>query len=117
MLTAQDIFDRVYNHFIVNRQPRSVRDSATSTFCLYRGDNGERCAGGLFIVDDLYNEEIEGERIGELTSYLEPGCSAHIALLTELQRVHDNYSVYQDMKNRLILIAEDFSLAVPKDPS
>jgi len=115
MLTAQDIFDRVYNHFIVNRQPRSLRDGGESTECRYHGSNGERCAGGLFIIDELYDETIEGERVSDITSYLEPGCSSHIKLLTELQRAHDGYIHHVDMKKKLISIAEDFSLTVPKE--
>lgn len=117
MLSAQDIFDRVYNHFIVNRQPRSTRMEKIGVgeyeACRYRGDGGAKCAAGLFIPDDQYAEEIEGALCLDIKERLEPGCAENIEMLRELQRAHDTNKTHLGMQTSMELVAYDFKLKVP----
>jgi hypothetical protein len=62
-MTKQEIFDKVWQYFIVEKHKRSV---ATATYnndetCFYRhpcGD-GRRCIVGLFIADEHYEGRLE----------------------------------------------------------
>lgn len=88
--TQQQIFDHVWDHFIVKGNPRSV-DEEDSQSCMYRGPNGRRCAAGLFIPDDKYDEDFEGRAISDVEGELDLGWSqSQLRALTELQAAHDN---------------------------
>lgn len=56
-MLAQEIVDRVYQHFIVEKNPPSIDKDGR---CLYRGPNGTKCAAGLFIKDEEYKPDFEG---------------------------------------------------------
>jgi len=57
-VTLQSIFDRAWEHFVVNFSPLSV--SSSGNRCLYRSPEGHKCAIGLVIDDNDYTPEIEG---------------------------------------------------------
>ena len=115
MLTAQDIFDRVYNHFIVKRRPRSTRalPGDSHDTCAYRGNYGAKCAAGLFIPDHLYEEEMEGGLCTDIKDKLEPGCAENIYLLLELQRAHDFNKTHFGMQQDMEYVAVEYKLKVP----
>jgi hypothetical protein len=58
-LGNQEAFDGVWTAFVVEKAPPSYQPTAgswdTDHRCLYRGPNGEKCAAGTLIPDDLYN--------------------------------------------------------------
>ncbi len=58
--TIQQVFDKVWDHFVVNKGTQSKIDSC----CQYRGPDGARCAVGVCLPDDLYDAGMEGHRIG-----------------------------------------------------
>ena len=58
-MTNQEVFNTVWNHFVVDRNTYSVDETGV---CQYRGEGpkeGAKCAIGLFIPDDIYNFEME----------------------------------------------------------
>lgn len=55
MPTKQETFDTVVSH--LRRQGRCAMDRLT---CVYRAENGDRCAAGCLIPDDLYSSNLEG---------------------------------------------------------
>lgn len=57
--TKQGIID----HILANYKGRSTNSNGT---CLYRGDNGRRCAVGVFIPDDDYTLEMECKSAAEI---------------------------------------------------
>ena len=57
LLTNQEVFDKVWDHFITKKNPQSI--DINSGRCYYRGPQGERCAAGLFIPDEKYHVELE----------------------------------------------------------
>jgi hypothetical protein len=56
-MTKQEIFDKVWNHFIVEKNPVGF-DNETNV-CMYRNAEGYKCAVGILIPDDEYSEFIE----------------------------------------------------------
>lgn len=94
------MFDTVWNHFVVNKGPRSAkepyREMGSAGRCLYRGQDGAKCAIGLFIPDERYHSEFDmigapGMRVIKdetLHDIIEQ--SITIETLRELQRCHDD---------------------------
>lgn len=54
-MEAQEIFDKVAEHLATQKRP-SLRSSG----CAYRGDEGRKCAFGIFIPDADYTKDFEG---------------------------------------------------------
>lgn len=57
-MTRQEIFDTVATHLITQG-----RRAWTGTNCMYLAPNGDRCAIGCLIPDDLYTPEMEGSGV------------------------------------------------------
>lgn len=61
-MTNQDAFTTVWQHFIVEKNPPSyVQDTKEpdGIQCMYRGNDGAKCAFGIFIPDELYIDTFE----------------------------------------------------------
>lgn len=117
--TKQEIFDRVWDHFVVQGNPRSVSDDGED--CRYRGRNGTRCAVGIFIDDADYDERMDAlggafdslfdllDHAPELRAFLH----THRVTLTELQRIHDLAPTESHLKIKLVDWARHNDLVVP----
>lgn len=60
-MTPQDIFDRVSEHLL--KQGRAAINPTPHTpsmTCVYRAPNGDKCAVGCLIPDELYRPDFEG---------------------------------------------------------
>lgn len=126
MLTDQQIFDKVWQHFVVERGPWSVNRYGT---CQYRGPRGQKCAVGVLIPDDMYQPSMERIEVGDLVfyhqfqavvDYLDTTNERRAKLLQDLQKAHDegpyeytDASFTQAMQDRLMLIAHSYGLTVP----
>lgn len=62
-LTNQQVFDKVWKHFVTNKQPKSLSSSGQ---CVYRNLRNEKCAIGVFIPDECYNRYLEGQGVQAL---------------------------------------------------
>lgn len=126
-MTAQEIFDKVYTHLLVQRYP-SMSDpgdeaDAGRAICMYRGVSGRSCAVGCLISDDAYLPMLENliaTNIHVVTALENSGIEVTEGIehmLNELQAVHDGLSqsaigfteatIGSQMRN----IAEKYSLA------
>lgn len=104
--TAQEVFDKVYNHLMT--QMKICTDKFN---CLYRGEDGLKCAAGCLIPDEYYKEEMEEKAWEQLvTKGMVP--SDHEKLISDLQCVHD-YATPDKWKEALAIIAEKHGLTVP----
>lgn len=103
MPTRQETFDRVAKHLLTqNYKCEEIADDSSSA-CLYRDGKGGMCAAGCLIPDDKYDPKMEYEAVvqfdGDDNSLL--GMAAKvileeghdIALVGQLQSIHDNQSV------------------------
>jgi hypothetical protein len=115
-VTAQEIFERVWNHFVVNGAPKSVR----GRHCSYRGRGGNACAVGILVADSECRtwDRLTSPAVtnlfhaGRLPARLIP----HVSLLVSLQSAHDSWYDRLDGEEReesLRRIARDFNLTVP----
>jgi len=128
-LTNQEIFTKVWNHFVIEEQPFSIdhdRELAYDTHeddqnrCAYRGPGGTKCAVGLFITDENYSPSIEGFFVSTLfeDGYLSGIGEESLHLLRRLQVVHDDSakrSSREMFERRMRLVAADpeYLVAVP----
>lgn len=52
----QDAFNRIWQHFVIEKNPPSVREHSIikpNTVCLYRAPNGNGCAVGCMMPDEM----------------------------------------------------------------
>lgn len=113
-ITAQEIFDLVWDHFVTRKQPLSVGDQGD---CLYRGPHGTKCAVGILVSDEEctgWDDVMIGVYTlaakGQLPSRLIP----HKNLLVALQDAHDSARIYGNLEERLRDLAKRFSLRIPE---
>lgn len=88
MTTAQEIVDKIWNWFAVQKQPRGW-DSELER-CAYRGDGGSRCAVGCLLEDD----EVPDRNLAVVDLIvcmaLPERLTPHMLLLSRLQEWHDS---------------------------
>lgn len=86
-MQPQEIFDKVVDHLFTQGEPAMGTNTLS---CLYRGENGQMCAVGCLIPDDLYDVYMEGYGVGDLLdTYTLPDLVGNYTLLSRLQRLHD----------------------------
>ena len=103
-MKPQEIFNKASAHLMGMDGP-SLDDNGRS--CAYRGKdddcefNGQKCAVGLFIADEHYDDDLEGQGITGSQSVADAVAASwgqddltsdQISLLADLQMVHDDTS-------------------------
>lgn len=104
-MKPQEIFDAASAHLMGMDGP-SLDDNGRS--CAYRGKdddcefNGQKCAVGLFIADEHYDDDLEGRGI-KSSQYVADAVAAswgqddltedQLMLLADLQDAHDDTSI------------------------
>jgi hypothetical protein len=92
-MTNIELINFVFEKLIA-QGARSIRSADDR--CMYRGDNGLKCAAGHLIKDEFYSRQIEtlGACAGIVKKALtDSGIDKRqLQLVGELQAVHDNYS-------------------------
>lgn len=101
-MTEQKIFDKVATH--LQKQGRRALDK--DGVCVYRGEEGAKCAVGALIPDELYDSKVEGVTVAGIPRHDDTEEDARkLVLLSRLQRVHDNGYPWA-----LASVAEDYKL-------
>lgn len=112
-MTKQQAFNKVWQHFVVEKNPPSINKKGD---CLYRGPNGEKCAAGLFIPDDKYRRSMEC-RPAECVADAMGVDTETAKFIRHLQACHDDASVHlrftAEMERRLKSVAARFNLTIP----
>lgn len=118
-LSNQECFDKVWDWFVVNRNPQSVKDNV----CQYRGPNGTKCAAGVLIPDEDYDIGFEGFSVGGGNDSLNQYISNLVQdynFLRKLQGIHDSWNGFIHvefpgyMKTQLTSLAEQNNLQIPQ---
>jgi hypothetical protein len=118
----QDSFNRVWQHFIVEKHTKSVGfapGGKLGTRCRYRTDNGlNGCAIGCQLPD-RNAKRADKMKEGAIDSVLRKSrviaqwfSNVNGDLLCQLQDAHDTR--FETLGNALANIAKDFNLTVPK---
>ena len=96
--TAQEVFDQVVGHLLrqgercagpVHRHEFRfglLDVDIGKPYCLYRNNEGMKCAAGCLIGDDEYRLSMEGHAWGEIAP------EEHAELIITLQLIHDLYT-------------------------
>jgi len=127
-LSPQQVFDGVYTNFVFEGKPASFAfsDVLHENACFYRGPNGEKCAAGIFIPDDVYDPEMEGKNIkllirtkarlaeifGGHESYQGGNNFNSYKIIGHLQGIHDNEANINDpasFTGRMKVALDDFA--------
>ena len=104
--TLQEVFDIVSKHLLKQNEKSEYCDGT----CMYYGPNGSKCAAGILIPINEYNEEFEGKGWLQIINrkYVEDKFTEEIC---NLQRIHDLFAVC-DWKDELIKFADDYNLQI-----
>jgi hypothetical protein len=104
-MKLQEIFDAASVHLMGMDGPSLDADSDA---CVYRGKdedcefNGQKCAVGLFIADEHYDDDLEGQGISGGQAVADAVAASwgqddltveQIRLLADLQNAHDHITV------------------------
>ena len=110
-MKQQDIFNKAAVHLMGMEGPSLDQDNEA---CAYRGKdedcefNGQMCAVGLFIKDEHYDDDLEGQGISGGQDVVNAVAaswgqdelsSKQLALLDDLQTAHDRGSRGDDWSN------------------
>ena len=113
-MTKQEIFNKVAKHLL--KQNKQARDEVRDNCCLKDVD-GNKCALGCLIPAKLYHPDMEyGSMVVDFfLAYSIPGIAkttANLALLKDLQYVHDDIKV-SEWYNQLQKVANEHKLKFP----
>ena len=111
-MTRQEMFNIAYKGLASQGFEHSLdRDG----FCVYRGENGRRCAIGWLIPDERYYVELEGRSVYNISIPCAVGCDVNDAVfLSSLQCCHDRARSPFEMKEALRVFATNYSLTIPE---
>ena len=112
-LTQQQVFSRVWQHFVEEGAPRSfVTVDSRRQVCKYRGKDGARCAVGLFMTD---REAKAGDASGSGVFLIlqRGGCAElegqQVGFMDEMQQAHDK-ARDGNIRECLEIVAEQYAL-------
>ena len=118
----QDMFNRVWTHFVIDGRPRCV---VRENFCAYRAvldGEDQGCAIGCVLPDKLAKKAGQFELSSITSIFRKNGKSAesiqswfrnvNFELLVSLQHAHDNSSS-TTISNHLKRVAHKFKLKIP----
>ena len=113
-MKPQEIFDAAAIHLMGMEGPSLDQDSDA---CVYRGKdddcefNGQMCAVGLFIKDEHYDDDLEGQGISGGQAVADAVAAsweqehltdAQLMLLADLQNAHDDTSRGWEWPNSIV---------------
>jgi hypothetical protein len=94
---AQELFDYITSKVLEQGRPSILEtndeEGEAKVVCVYRGENGAKCAAGHVIPDAWYSEKLEGRAANgvlEGEPRLEASLAPHLSLLLDLQEAHDS---------------------------
>lgn len=116
-VTAQEVFDHSVNGVIQQGHLCYVAGK-----CFYR-DAADACAAGHCLPAAFYTKEMEGKNVErlQLNNLLPASLIGHVALLADLQSVHDDIAAYRshtahadqllEFRTRALGLAQDLKLS------
>lgn len=92
-MTKQETFDTVVAH--LRKQGRRATDRSEWAFCMYRTEDGMKCAVGCLIPDEKYSCTLEGMGLSPegVVGKLMVALGHDLSLLRDLQHIHDDIGV------------------------
>lgn len=93
-MNRQEVFDTVYKHLVSQKKISAIAIDQEKV-CRYRTSNGDKCAIGCLIPDELYDSIIEGYEVTskivvDVVKKIYPDVTKQdLFFLKDLQNVHD----------------------------
>jgi hypothetical protein len=79
----QVVFDFIYNHL---KTQNAVSEDKSGS-CVYKGDNGLKCAAGCLIGDSEYVRHIEHQSWPDVADFF--SIKRHTTMISKFQEIHD----------------------------
>lgn len=122
-LSQQAIFDKVWQHFVVEKNPRATQKYHNVDRCAYLTPDGHKCAVGIFIPDGHPAQQFVGSASTLLGEYpdLRRILNGHGSFLNNLQSAHDgdwSNELQQrigDIEQALRRVAKHYDLTIPSE--
>jgi hypothetical protein len=113
-LNKQQIFDKVWIHFVEKGQPFAVENNQCRLLC----SDGRKCAVGLLIPKSLYHPWMENSYLTWLLNSLKPVLMEDVTVefLHKLRNIHDKCAIPgqgHDIKLELENFAQREGLTIP----
>lgn len=117
-MSRQAIFTKVAEHLLTqNERARGFDHSFGYNRCMYRTDDGKKCAIGCLIPDDRYSSALEGKIVFDSGVFeaIDPDLGAtrdDFGFLDSLQNIHDRHDPSR-WPTVLKIFAEHLGLTMP----
>jgi len=116
-MNRQEVFDKIYLH-LIEQGRKSVNSDGR---CQYRSPDGDKCAIGCLIPDELYTPELEGNGVSmpiieDVLNKIYPDMTDEdLLFLLDLQDLHDieiiQYNSFiEHVHNEMEIIADAYDL-------
>ena len=105
--TSQEVFTQVKDH-LIKQGERSLLPTCDDN-CAYRGANGKQCAAGCLMTDKEASTITEGKNWDSLVQ-MGKVRHFHHALISDLQRIHDQCFVVENWPEILQNLAYKYNL-------
>lgn len=102
--TAQEVFDQVAKHLLIQNRKCALNNGS----CIYRSNDGLKCAAGNLIADDEYDPNFE-QNDWETLVIEDKVPDTHYELILGLQQIHDVNSP-KNWRKQLRLYAKAINL-------
>ena len=103
--TPQQVFEQVAIH-LLTQKAKSINQDGN---CVYKNENGLKCAAGCLIHDDEYNSNWEDIVWGYIASEME--IENHRYLIDDLQTIHDNNQP-DEWLDKLTILGNEYNLNI-----
>lgn len=88
-MNKQEVLDAVVAHLLTQNEKSYGGDG----WCAYRGEKGLKCAAGIFIPDDIYNDVEMEKHPWQVLISIKGIPRRHHKLVAQCQVIHDNDKV------------------------
>lgn len=88
VMTEQEVFDAACNHLLTQKKRSLSNSDRGATSCAYYGEDGLKCAAGIFIPEYKYSPGMEGRPWEAVVEQFDVP-NAHKQLIIKLQDIHD----------------------------
>lgn len=115
-MSKQEIFDTVYLGLASQGFERSI--NLENDKCMYRDNEGRKCAAGWLIPDEDYDPKMDTQGIVTRVDYFKEKYDLDtLIFIGDLQRSHDCFDTSEKVKTSLIRKANNYDLTVPEIPN
>lgn len=113
MKVDQSIFDKVYLGLKSQGFERSMRKNEYGDrICAYRGEDGLKCAAGHLMPNTTFRKSMEGNDVSSISFFRKLG---FLTMVANLQRIHDESFLPEEMEANLLHFAKGNGLTIPSE--